>query len=152
MGRFTEKTELKEGFLKELLQKLQSNLNAEQVNNFANLDNDEARFRFVIQDPNLKEFSVSRNASIKNVTLALEFKQKGNSAFQRQDWKSALDFYNKGLLLLPAENGKYGRVLVYLQYIKQCRPIYFYFFETKSHRIFGLAGKPISSTLSYGTI
>lgn len=107
MGRFTEKAELNEGFLKDLLQKLQSNLNTEQVNNFANLDNDEARFKFVAQDQNLKEFSVSRNESIKNAKLALEFKQKGNGAFQSQDWKSAIDFYNKGLLLLPAENGEY---------------------------------------------
>lgn len=105
MGRFTDDTESK-GFLKELLQKLQSNLNAEQVKQFANLDDDEARYKFVVKDPNLKEFTVSRNASIKNVKLALDFKQRGNAAFKDQVWKSALDFYNKGLLLLPAEHGK----------------------------------------------
>lgn len=105
MGRFTDEIESK-GFLKELLQKLQTNLNGEQVKNFANLDTDEARFRFVVQDPNLKEFTVSRNESIKNIKLALDFKQKGNNAFQSQDWKSAMGFYNKGLLLLPAEHGE----------------------------------------------
>lgn len=105
MGRFTDEIESK-GFLKELLQKLQTNLNAEQVKIFENLDNDEARFKFVSQDPNLQEFTVSRNTSIKNATLALDFKQKGNVAFQSQNWKSALDFYNKGLLLLPADHGE----------------------------------------------
>lgn len=109
MGRFTDETESK-GFLKELLQKLQTNLNAEDVKNFANLNNDEARLKFVVQDPNLKEFIVSRNASIKNVKLALDFKQKGNTAFQSQNWKLALDFYNKGLLLLPAEHGEYSEI------------------------------------------
>lgn len=105
MGRFTDKTESK-GFLKDLFQKLQSNLNAEQVKNFANLDDDEARYKFVVQDPNLKEFTVSRNESIKNLKLSLDFKQKGNGEFQSQNWKSALDFYNKGLLLVPAEHGE----------------------------------------------
>lgn len=104
MGRFTDETESK-GFLKELLQKLQSNLNAAQVKQFADLDTDAARYKFVVQDPNLKEFTVSRNASIKNVKLALDFKQKGNVAFKSQSWKSAVDFYNKGLLLLPANHG-----------------------------------------------
>lgn len=107
MGRFSDETETK-GFLKGLFQKLQSNLNAEQVKNFANLDNDEERFKFVVKDANLKEFTVSRNASIKNLKLSLDFKQKGNSEFQRQNWKSALDFYNKGLLLLPAEHGEHA--------------------------------------------
>lgn len=104
MGRFTDETE-SQGFLKELLQQLQSNLNAEQVNYFAKLNEDEARYKFVVQDPNLKKFTVSRNASIKNIKLALDFKQKGNGAFKTESWKSALDFYNKGLLLVPAEHG-----------------------------------------------
>lgn len=105
MGRFTDETESK-GFLKELLQNLQSNLNGDQVKQFANFDNDEARYKFVVQDPKLKEFTVSRNASIKSVELALNFKQKGNTAFKNQNWKSALDFYNKSLLLMPAEHGE----------------------------------------------
>lgn len=104
MGRFTGEA-ISKGFLQELLQKLQSNLSAEQVKNFANLDNDEARIKFVVQNANLKEFTVTRNSTIKNVELALDFKKKGNTAFQSQNWKSALDFYTKGLLLLPAENG-----------------------------------------------
>lgn len=105
MVRFTDETESK-GFIKELFQTLQSNLNAEQVKNFANLEDDAGRFKFVLQNEGLKEFVVSRNPSIKNSKLALDFKQKGNHAFQKQNWKEALDFYNKGLLLLPEEHGE----------------------------------------------
>lgn len=105
MGRFSDQTESK-GFLKELFEKLQTDLNAEQVKNFANLECDEARFKFVSQAENLKKFKVSRNPSIKSEKLALEFKNKGNKAFQKENWREALDFYNKGLLLLPAEHGK----------------------------------------------
>lgn len=104
MGRFTDHGESK-GFIKELFQKLQSNLNAEQVKNFANLEDDEARYKFISQNSCLKEFEVTRNASIKNHKLAMDFKQKGNKGFQSQNWLSALDFYNKALLLLPPENG-----------------------------------------------
>lgn len=134
MGRFTDETESK-GFLKELLQKLQTNLNAEQVKIFENLDNDEARFKFVLQDPNLKEFTVSRNASIKNVELALDFKQKGNNAFQSQNWKLALDFYNKGLLLLPDEHGEY---CIYFAFSFFCliNRHFFTFQKTKNFRFY----------------
>lgn len=104
MGRFTDESESK-GFITELFQKLQSGLTAEQVKNFANLEDDASHIKFVLHNPSLKEFTVSRNASIKNVKLALEFKQKGNAAFQSQNWKAAMDFYNKALLLLPAEHG-----------------------------------------------
>lgn len=78
MGRFTEETESK-GFIQELYQKLQSNLNAEQVKNFANLEDDAARFKFVLQNQNSQEFTVSRNPSIKSIDLAHDFKQKGNN-------------------------------------------------------------------------
>lgn len=105
MGRFTELGESK-GFIKDLFQDLQSHLNAEQVKNFTNLENDEARYKFISQHPSVKEFQVSRNRSLKNQKLALDFKQKGNKAFQAQNWLGALDFYNKGLLLLPTEHGK----------------------------------------------
>lgn len=104
MGRFTEQGESK-GFIKDLFQDLQSNLSAEQVKNFANLENDEARFKFISQHESVKNFQVTKNKSIKNLTLALDFKQKGNRAFQAKNWIVALDFYNKGLLLLPAEHG-----------------------------------------------
>lgn len=149
MGRFTDETESK-GFLKELLQKLQSNLNAEQVKNFANLDSDEARFRFVVQNSNLKEFTVSRNTSIKNIQLALDFKQKGNNAFQSQDWKTALGFYNKGLLLIPAEHGECCEC-IFLQtflriIVKQIG------FSSKRQGIFDLVGESIGCTIPYGTI
>lgn len=105
MGRFSEQIESK-GFIKELFQNLQSNLNAEQVKNFANLETDEARYKFISQNPSVKDFQVTRNKSIKNIQLALDFKQKGNKAFQNQNWIAALDFYNKGLLVLPAEHGE----------------------------------------------
>lgn len=110
MGRFTDETESK-GFIKELFLKQQSSLNAEQVKNFANLENDAARVKFVLQNSDSKEFTVSRNALIKNIELALEFKQKGNNAFQSQNWKIALNFYSKGLLLMPAENGRFNSLL-----------------------------------------
>lgn len=105
MGRFSEQKE-SSGFIKEIYQKLQSGLNAEQVKNFANLEDDEARFKFVSQQPSVKDFKVTLYSdSIKNSDLAIEFKLKGNRAFQQKDWRTALDFYNKGLLLLPQENG-----------------------------------------------
>lgn len=105
MGRFSEETESK-GFIKELFEQLQKTLNSEQVKNFANLESDEARYKFVSQVESIKDLKLTRNASLKNVKLALDFKQKGNKAFQSQHWISALDCYNKGLLLMPAENGK----------------------------------------------
>lgn len=117
MGRFSEQSE-SSGFIKEIYQKLQNNLNAEQVKNFTNLENDEARFKFVSQHPNVKEFQVTLyNKSIKNADFSLEFKMKGNREFQKENWLAALDSYNKGLLLLPQENGEwilkyyYGRFI-----------------------------------------
>lgn len=108
MGRSFEEDSLKKGFIKELFEKLQSNLNAEQVKNFANLENNEARYKFISQNPGLKEFVVSQNASIKSTKLALDFKQKGNQAFQKQNWLTALGFYNKALILLPSDNGEFN--------------------------------------------
>lgn len=106
MGRIFQEDGLKKGFIKELFENLQANLNAEQVKNFANLEDNEARYKFISQSSGPKEFVVSRNASIKNTKLSLDFKQKGNNAFQKQNWIAALDFYNKGLILLPSDNGK----------------------------------------------
>lgn len=114
MGRFTEHAESK-GFIKDLFQDLQSNLSAEQVKNFANLENDEARFKFLSQHQSVKNFQVTKNKSIKNLTLALDFKQKGNKAFQAKNWLAALDFYNKGLLLLPSEHGTWAMWSVKIQ-------------------------------------
>lgn len=109
MGRFSEEIESK-GFVKDLYQQLQQTLNSEQVKNFANLESDEARYKFVSQNESIKQIQLTRNASLKNIKLALDFKQKGNKAFQKQQWLMALDFYNKGLLLMPAENCKYSIV------------------------------------------
>lgn len=105
MGRFTDSGENK-GFITDLFQTLQKSLNAEQVKNFANLENDEGRFKFVSQLDDVKKFQVTHNESIKSLSLALDFKQKGNKAFQHQNWLAALDFYNKALLLLPSEAGE----------------------------------------------
>lgn len=150
MGRFTDESESK-GFIKELFQNLQSNLNAEQVKNFANLDNDEARYKFVSQNASLKEFTVSRNESIKNLKLSLDFKQKGNGAFQSQNWKSALDFYNKGLLLIPAEHGEYSKFHL-TEIFGSIYRDFLLFFSHKSQRIFDSIGKSIGGTLSHGTL
>lgn len=107
MGRFTDSQNESSGFIKEIFQKLQSNLNAEQVKNFANLEDDESRFKFISQNPSIKDFQVTLySKTIKNADFALEFKLKGNRAFQQENWMAALDYYNKGLLLLPQENGK----------------------------------------------
>lgn len=107
MGRFTEGNESK-SFIPELFQDLQSTLTAEQIKNFANLEDDTSRLKFVSQIDSVKEFQVTknRNDSMKNLALALDFKQKGNKAFQSQSWNVAVDFYNKSLLLLPSDNGK----------------------------------------------
>lgn len=102
MGRFTEIHE-DGGFIQELFRDLQSTLTAEQIKNFANLENDRDRFKFVSQIDNVKRFEVVRTGVIKNWTLALDFKQKGNVAFKQQSWNVAVDFYNKGLLLLPGD-------------------------------------------------
>ncbi|XP_055316538.1 SET and MYND domain-containing protein 4 [Sitodiplosis mosellana] len=112
MGRFSEQNE-SSGFIKEIYQKLQSGLNAEQVKNFANLEDDEARYNFVSQQPSIKEFQVTLySKSIKNADFALEFKLKGNRAFQQKNWLASLDFYNKGLLLLPSENDEDFSILL----------------------------------------
>lgn len=106
MGRFTDFGDNK-GFITDLFQTLQKNLNAEQVKNFANLEDDEGRFKFVSQLGDVKNFQVTHNIeSIKSASLALEFKQKGNKAFQQQNWLAALDFYNKALLLIPGYEGE----------------------------------------------
>lgn len=105
MGRLSELHE-DGGFIQELFQDLQSTLTAEQIKNFANLENDRDRFKFVSQIDNVKKFEVLRNGIIKNATLALDFKQKGNDAFKQQNWNIAVDYYNKGLLLLPGDSSK----------------------------------------------
>lgn len=105
MGRFIEEVETK-GFIKDLFLQFQQNLSSEQLKNFANLECDEARYKFVSQNDTIKEFTLTRNATIKNAQLALDFKQKGNKAFQNQQWLAAIDFYNKALLLMPGENCK----------------------------------------------
>lgn len=105
MGRFTEFHE-NSGFIQELFQDLQSTLTSEQIKNFANLENDRDRFKFVSQIDNVKKFEVLRNGIIKNAALALDFKQKGNDAFKQENWNLAVDYYNKGLLLLPGDDSK----------------------------------------------
>lgn len=116
MGRFSEEIESK-GFIKDLYQQMQQTLNSEQIKNFANLETDEARYKFISQNESVKQIQLTPNASLKNVKLALDFKQKGNKAFQAQNWLSSLDFYNKGLLLIPAENRKFQFIVIFLTFL-----------------------------------
>lgn len=107
MGRFTEQQSESSGFIKDLFQKLQSNLTAEQVKNFANLEDDASRYKFISQNPTIKDFKITLyNKSIKNNDLANEYKLRGNREFQQKNWTASLEAYNKGMLLMPPENGK----------------------------------------------
>ncbi|XP_031636986.1 SET and MYND domain-containing protein 4-like [Contarinia nasturtii] len=112
MGRFTEQSE-STGFIKDLFQKLQSSLNAEQVKNFANLEDDASRYKFISNNPVIKDFQITLyDKSIKNDDLANEYKLRGNREFQKKNWTASIESYNKGLLLMPPENAKEISILL----------------------------------------
>lgn len=104
MSRFSEQTECK-GFIQDLFLNMQKSMSAEQVKNFTNLDTDESRYKFVAKIKCVKEFQVTRSTLRKNAKIALDFKQKGNKAFQNKNYVIAIECYNKSLLTLPSENG-----------------------------------------------
>lgn len=107
MTRFVELEEC-EGFIKDLFRNVQNSLNEEQVKCFADLGTEEARYKFVSQIKCVKDFEVTRTPSIKDLKLALDFKQKGNKAFEAKNWIAAVENYNKSLLILPNENGEFS--------------------------------------------
>lgn len=106
MGRFAESDPC-DGFIREIFLNVCNNCDAEQIKSFAELDSDEKRFCFMSSLECRKAFNVERNTgSLKNYALALSFKKKGNDQFQSKEWMTAVDFYNKSLLVLPSEFGK----------------------------------------------
>lgn len=77
------------------------------MKNFANLDSDENRFKFVHNLDGVRIFNELKCTSekSKNAVLALELKKRGNLAFQAKHWTAALELYNKCQLITPPENG-----------------------------------------------
>lgn len=99
----------KKMFFKDLYVAIEKSCSAEQLRNFANLDTDEARFRFVQQLTGIHgiaELQRSQLGATKNSSAALELKKQGNARFQANYWPAALDCYNKSLMVMPAENCK----------------------------------------------
>lgn len=98
-------------FFKDLYVSIEHSCSAEQLKNFANLDSDEARFKFVHGLNGVRAFDELKcsadQSKMKNPIVALELKKRGNLAFQAQNWPVALNFYNKSQLVIPAENGIY---------------------------------------------
>lgn len=110
MGRFAESDiSPSDGFIREIFMNVCNNCDAEQIKSFADLRDDEERYRFMATLECRQAFKVTRNeTSLKNYALALTFKQKGNEKFQMKQWIAAVDFYNKSLLIIPSEYGKYN--------------------------------------------
>lgn len=108
MGRFAESDiNPRDGFIREIFMNVCNSCNAEQINAFADLVDDEARFHFMSSMECRQAFQVARNGtSLKNYALALTFKQKGNDKFQLKQWTAAVDFYNKSLLIMPSDHGE----------------------------------------------
>lgn len=108
MGRFAESdTSIRDGFIREIFINVCNSCETGQIKSFGDLRDDEARYRFMSSLECRQAFTLERNKiSLKNHTLALVFKQKGNDKFQAKQWVAAVDFYNKSLLILPAECGK----------------------------------------------
>lgn len=108
MARFAESDiSPRDGFIREIFMNVCNNCDDQTVNSFSQADGDEAKIRFMSSLDCRQAFKVERNTTtLKNADLAQSFKQKGNEKFQAKQWMTALDFYNKSLLVLPAENGK----------------------------------------------
>lgn len=107
MGRFAESDiNQRDGFIREIFMNVCNSCGADQIKSFAELSNDEERFRFLSSMKGRQVFEVTRNTdSMKNSALALAYKQKGNEKFQSKQWMAAADFYNKSILILPSEHG-----------------------------------------------
>lgn len=102
--KFTDKKD----FFKDFYVEVEQNCSDEELKNFANLDTDEARFKFVQQLPSVQKLDVTcghNGGTKKNADIAIELRKLGNNAFQNKNWPVALDFYNKCQLITPAENG-----------------------------------------------
>lgn len=113
MGRFAESDlSSRDGFIREIFLNFCNSCDDGKIKSFESLNDDETRFRFLASMKCRQSFKVSRNTnSSKNLTLALMFKQKGNQKFQSKQWMTAVEFYNKSLLILPTENGERVRLV-----------------------------------------
>lgn len=96
-------------FFKDLYADIEQSCSAEQLRNFANLDNDEARFQFVHALDGVRRIDELQRIDhkTKNANIALELKKQGNARFQAKMWPAALDCYNKSQLATPPENCEY---------------------------------------------
>lgn len=108
MGRFAEADmNPSDGFIREIFMNVCNSCDAEQIKAFAELGDDEARFRFMSSLNYRQAFKVTRNkTSSKNYERALTFKQRGNEKFQSKNWMAAVDFYCNSILILPSEKGE----------------------------------------------
>lgn len=94
-----------EQFFENNFLKVRSEISDENFLKFSNLNINEERYKFVNNLESTKKF-LNNNQEIfgKNLELGYDFKKKGNSAFQKQDWIEALKNYNRSYVVTPCEN------------------------------------------------
>lgn len=99
-----------DGFFKDLYINIEKSCNKEDLRQFTACKTDEERIRFMHNVKAFKDLKYSRVYSAKNDGAAQNFKNEGNLAFQLRQWKLALDFYNKCVLMTPVDNGMYAYI------------------------------------------
>lgn len=106
-------------FLKEIYKSIEKNFSGEQLKTFSNLGTDEERFKFVHELGGLNRFDALRSQSDgKCPKEALQLKKQGNTAFQAQNYKDALEKYTESQLVTPTTNGEnYLRITILLIYL-----------------------------------
>lgn len=87
--------------------KIRSEISGENFLTFSNFNFNEERFKFVYNLESTQKFLTSNHGIFgKNLELAYDFKKRGNSAFQKQDWIEALKNYNRSYVVTPEENAQ----------------------------------------------
>ena len=93
-------------FFHQYCKEIRSNLGENKLNEFAELKDNESRFKFVNGIKNIvQELKLTREFKGKNLEKALECKTSGNKAFQKSNWMMALICYNSSYIYSPNENG-----------------------------------------------
>lgn len=96
----------KNNFFEKYSLKKRGALTNEEFKNFANLESDISRCKFIrlsLKDKN--DLAITREYKGKSLDIALNYKKLGNQSFQNQNWLEALAHYNRSYISTPAENG-----------------------------------------------
>jgi hypothetical protein len=107
---------MKNGFFGNLFQNTRNGLKNDDLQEFASLSSNIERVKFTFEKSKMDEkLKLKRHARdeafktnegeiffYKDLNCAMEMKKIGNKFFQTQKWNEALNFYNKGYLMLPS--------------------------------------------------